>query len=108
MTLNSALQVFLTGTAGGVLLELLHWYGLRRDGKLPDYFYKAFYWIVSLAMALTGGVLAWIYFGSQADGVLALHVGLSTPLILQKLTTVAADTKGGKGGGPNIFDFFRW
>ena len=57
MTLTSAMQVFLVGTAGGVLLEVLHWYGLRRDGSLPDYARRPFYWIVSAVMALTGGAL---------------------------------------------------
>jgi hypothetical protein len=108
MTLTSSLQVFLAGAAGGIILELLHWYGLRREGTLPDYTYSPFYWIVSVVMALAGGALAWIYFGSRADGVLALHVGLSTPLLLQKLTTTVAHTPGGKGGGPSVVKFFTW
>lgn len=108
MTLMSALQVFLVGTAGGVLLEFLHWYGLRREGTFPDYARRPFYWIISVIMALAGGVLAWVYFGSRAEGVLALHIGLSTPLLLQKLTTTVAHTPGGKGNGPGLLKFFRW
>jgi len=108
MTLTTALQVFLTGTVGGIILELFHWYGLRREGKLPKYLHSPFYWGISFAMALVGGFLAWIYFGSRAEGILALHVGLSTPLILQKLTTAAFEKKGGKGDDRGPLDFFRW
>jgi predicted cobalt transporter CbtA len=69
---------------------------------------KPFYWIVTVVMALAGGGLAWLYFGDNADAVVALHVGLSTPLILQKLTTTVAQTPGGKGGGPSLLKFFEW
>src|SRR5262249_25135226 len=62
MTLTSALQVFLVGTAGGVLLEFIHWYGLRREGTLPDYAQRPFYWLVSAGMALAGGIFGWIFF----------------------------------------------
>ncbi|MGY8662410.1 hypothetical protein Q3C01_08585 [Bradyrhizobium sp. UFLA05-109] len=107
MTLNSALQVFLTGFFGGILIELVHWYAIRRDGRWPDYASTAQYWITSLAMALVGGVFAVLYFGSKAEGIVALHVGLSAPLILQKLTTTIANP-GGKGVRRDIIDFFRW
>lgn len=108
MSLETPWGVFLAGTAGGCLLELLHWYGLRRDGKLPDYARNVFYWGVTAFMALAGGGLAWLYFGSRAEAVVALHVGLSTPLILQKLTTTIAQTPGGKGGGPSLVKFLNW
>lgn len=108
MSLDTPWQVFLAGTAGGCLLELLHWYGLRRDGKLPEYARNLFYWLVTICMALAGGALAWLYFGGKAEGVVVLHVGLSTPLILQKLTTTLAQTPGGKGGGPGLVKFFTW
>jgi hypothetical protein len=58
-------------------------------------------------LALTGGLIAWLYFGSRVQGIVALHVGLSTPLILQKLTTTLAPT-GGHGGGPSLIRFFKW
>ena len=35
--LTSAFQVFGVGTAGGAVLELLHWYALKRDPELPAY-----------------------------------------------------------------------
>jgi hypothetical protein len=67
------------------------------------------YWAISAVMALTGGVLAWLYFGSRADGIITLHVGLSAPLILQKLTTTIAHTPGGRSSElPEWVRFLRW
>jgi hypothetical protein len=108
MMLTTPLEVFLVGLGGGALLELIHWYALRRDERLPAYARNPFYWLVSIAMAVAGGLLAWVYFGGRAEAVIALHVGLSTPLILQKLATTIADTPGGKGGGRGIISFLKW
>ncbi|MCK1728919.1 hypothetical protein [Bradyrhizobium sp. 142] len=108
MTLNSGLQVFLVGFFGGILIELVHWYAIRKDGRLPDYAKSAQYWIASVVMALVGGGLAVLYFGSKAEGIVALHVGLSAPLILQKLTTTIAEPAGAKGVRRDLIDFFKW
>tara|TARA_Y100001973_G_C5192178_1_gene331715 strand:- start:2245 stop:2433 length:189 start_codon:yes stop_codon:yes gene_type:complete len=62
---------------------------------------------MSIGMAGAGGLLAMLYFGEQADGLLALHVGLSAPLILQKMATTAA-LSGGKSTQPSIANFFHW
>ena len=108
MTLTTMLQVFIAGIAGGMLLELIHWYAIRKDGRWPDYAGSPLYWGVSLAMAMAGGGLAVLYFGSKAEGIVALHVGLSAPLILQKLSSTIADTPGAKGTGATIKDFIKW
>jgi hypothetical protein len=108
MTLNSAMQVFLVGFLGGVLLEIVHWYAVRKDGRLPDYAGNVQYWLASLVMALAGGGLAVLYFGSRAEGIVALHVGLSAPLILQKLSTTVAEVPGAKGVRRGLLDFFNW
>jgi len=93
--LISSTQVFLCGLAGGAVLELLHWYSIRRDVKFPAYARSPFYWIITVLMAIVGGGLAWLYFGSQAEAIVTFHVGLSKPLILQKLTTTVANVPGG-------------
>jgi hypothetical protein len=108
MTLNSTLQVFLVGFIGGLLIEVVHWYAIRKDGRLPDYAGNLQYWAASLVMALVGGGLSVLYFGARAEGIVALHVGLSAPLILQKLTTTMANTPGAKGGGGSLLEFFKW
>jgi hypothetical protein len=106
--LTTSLQVFLCGLAGGAVLELLHWYNKRRDPEIPAYARNPIYWIITLLMAVVGGGLAVLYFGSHAEPIITFHVGLSTPLILQKLTTTVARVPGGKGTGPSIVSFFTW
>jgi hypothetical protein len=106
--LTSSLEVFFVGLAGGVVLELLHWYNIRRDPQLPIYASKPLYWIVTALMATVGGGLALLYFGSRADAIVTFHVGLSTPLILQKVATSAANVSGGRGGGPSLMSFWTW
>ena len=54
---------------------------------------KPFYWIVTVVMALAGGGLAGLYFGDKADAVVALHVGLSTPLICKADDDGGADAR---------------
>src|SRR5215471_11383405 len=100
--LTSALQIFLVGLGGGLVLELLHWYNIRSDPQLPAYARNPTYWVITALMAAVGGGLALLYFGSQGDAIVTFHVGLSTPLILQKLTTTVANVPGGKGPGPSI------
>lgn len=107
MDLESAIQVFGVGFIGGVLLELVHWYALTRDPNFSAYKRSPVYWLMSLGMAAAGGLLAMLYFGDQAEGFLALHVGISAPLILQKIATTAALT-GGKSTQPSIANFFHW
>jgi hypothetical protein len=106
--LTSSLQIFLVGLAGGAVLELVHWYNIRRDPQIPVYARSPLYWIITVLMAFVGGGLALLYFGSQADAIVTFHVGLSAPLILQKLTTTVANVPGGKGAGPSVVSFFTW
>lgn len=106
--LTSPLEIFLVGLAGGVVLELVHWYNIRRDAQMPVYAKSPLYWGVTALMALVGGGLAVLYFGSQADAIVTFHVGLTTPLIIQKLTTTVANVPGGKGAGASVINFFTW
>jgi hypothetical protein len=108
MPLIGLYQVFFVGFLGGVILELMHWYNLKRRPAFPKYARSARYWIITAAMAATGGLLALLYFGDRAEGIVVLHVGLSAPLILQKLTTTLATTPGAKGEEGGVLDFFRW
>lgn len=108
MLLTTAWQVFFAGLAGGCLLELVHWYAILKNGRLPDYGKSPLYWIVSALMAVAGGGLAVLYFGERAEGIVALHVGLSAPLILQKLSTTIASTPGAKGLRKDVMSFLDW
>jgi lipid-A-disaccharide synthase-like uncharacterized protein len=106
MGLTTVWQVFIAGFAGGIIIEFLHWWTLRREKRLPNY--RPAYWFLSLGMAAAGGGLALLYFGSRADGIVALHVGVSAPIILQKLATTIAEPVGAKGTRTGLWSFLRW
>lgn len=108
MPLNQYWEVFAVGFVGGILLELLHWYNIYRTPEFPGYARSPKYWIVSFLMAVAGGLVALFYFGPRTEAMIALHVGLSTPLILQKLAVTAAEPPGAKGPGLSVASFFRW
>ena len=100
------------GLAGGVVAELLHWWNLREAKQLPDYAKSPTYWIITLGMILAGGFITWIYFGQRAEAIVALHVGISTPLILQKLVISIPETGGSRNiiatPQPSVRRFFSW
>ena len=108
MTLESDLAVFGAGIAGGAANELMHWWGLRENPNLPEYAKRVFYWIVTLAMVLLGGGLAWIQLGSRADALIAFQIGLAAPMLLQKLMKAAPERAGGMGSPePSARDFLK-
>ncbi len=109
MSLTSMLTVFVVGALGGALLELVHWWNLRRrNARFPNYAKSPFYWCVTILMALAGGAVAVFYFGEQAEAMVALHVGISTPLILQKLATTMASPGARSANEMRLVDFFTW
>ena len=112
MTIDGGYAIFGTGCAGGVLAELLHWWNLRESPQLPAYTKNPFYWAVTVAMILAGGFIAWVYFGGKAEAIIAVHVGLSTPLILQKLVASVPNTTGSKNiiatPAPTLRRFLTW
>ena len=113
MVLDSPITIYFFGCVGGALTELLHWWNLRTHTDLPHYKSSKFYWGITFAMILAGGIVAWLYFGSNADAVVVLHVGISTPLILQKLVTSTPDAAHGAKSAltqpkPSIRRFFNW
>ena len=79
------LEGFLYGLVGGLLAELLGLFRLRQQapGALPLWLKSWFYWVVTLLMALAGGVLVVIYLrsGIAIQPILAVNVGASAPLI---------------------------
>jgi hypothetical protein len=112
MTIEGGYAVFGIGCAGGLLAELLHRWNLRESPQLPAYAKNPFYWGITVAMILAGGLIAWIYFGGRAEAIIAVHIGVSTPLILQKLVTTVPETKGSKNivvtPAPTVRRFFTW
>ncbi|MCB0307264.1 MAG: hypothetical protein KDI38_26110 [Calditrichaeota bacterium] len=115
-------QVFIWGTAGGFLAELLKWYNLRESPNMPDYARKVFYWLVTLLMIGVGGLLADLYGIDPGNRLLAINVGASAPLIIQTLMKGLPNSGGNGpvtrsggdpgmvsrgGGGGSLFRFLR-
>ena len=110
MSLESIYWVFGVGALGGAALELLHWYALRRDPQLPAYASSPVYWLITAAMVAVGGFAAILYFGGRANAMLAFHVGASTPLLLQKVTTTLVQQPGAKSLEARVtpLTFWQW
>ena len=74
------------GIIGGLFAELLGLYKLRTQAPaaFPSYLRTKFYWIVTAAMILAGGVLVLIYdrSGLVLKPIIAVNVGASAPLII--------------------------
>jgi hypothetical protein len=105
----SDLAVAAIGTAGGVSSEILHWYGLRRRGRLPSYVRSPFYWTVTVLMVMIGGFLAWLRFGESASPFDAFITGLAAPILLQKVVAqIAEERTGARGDVTSLRDFLVW
>jgi hypothetical protein len=82
MQLNGLWPVFVAGSFGAGIAELLKWYGLRESENLPEYARSVFYWAVTGAMVVVGGVLAVLYGTSDVNAILAVNIGCSAPLTI--------------------------
>ncbi len=78
---------------GGLLVELFSLSKLRYVPKdaLPLWIKSVWYWTITTALIMSGGVLVSIYFGSGVvmTPLLAVNIGASAPLILQSLVSQA-------------------
>ncbi|MBP1608797.1 MAG: hypothetical protein H6Q04_1032 [Acidobacteria bacterium] len=108
MELNGFWQVFAVGCFGGFLGELLKWYRLRENPRLPVYARSLFYWILTIIMIISGGFLACFYGITAVNGVLAVNVGISAPLIISALAATvppASRQSGYKSQKPSLCEF---
>ncbi len=82
-------QPFALGVLGGSIADFLSVYAYRREKVRPHWVTSWFFWLMGLGMWLIGGTLAWSYHQQlpATNVILALHVGLSAPLILRRFTT---------------------
>ncbi len=80
--------IFVLGIIGGLLAEVLKWYQLRESPTPPEYLKSVMYWVITLVMALVGGLLAVIQNVPVSQPILALNIGISAPLILKGLAAV--------------------
>ena len=77
--------IFVLGVIGGCLAEVLKWYQLRESPTPPDYLKSVMYWVITLVMALVGGLLVVIQNVPVSQPILAINIGISAPLILKGL-----------------------
>ena len=81
------------GVLGGALAELLKWWRIRHvlHNGMPKWARSWGYWIVTALMALTGGLLAFLYASSDVEmtPILAVNLGITAPLFLQSLAQAA-------------------
>ena len=89
MLLDSFWQVFIGGFVGGSFSELLDWWKLRKcpPDKLPLYRRYRYYWCITILMWLAGGGWAVLYGTHQVNAILAVHIGISAPLIIEKFSS---------------------
>jgi len=101
-------MVFGYGVLGGALAELLKWYQLRESPNTPPYLGSAKYWVLTVLMALAGGLLAAVQ--NVSNPLLAINIGISAPLILKALAAVTpsqppqAAPTAGKPAEPRTID----
>lgn len=79
-------MIFGYGVLGGAFGELLKWYQLRESPSSPAYLGNLKYWILTVLMALAGGLLAALQ--NVSSPLLAINIGISAPLILKALAAV--------------------
>lgn len=76
-------EAMIVGAIGAALHEAARWVGLRQQSRLPAYFYRLHYWLLSAALVLIGGVLAAML---DARTVMqAFTIGIAAPAILSRL-----------------------
>lgn len=83
---------FLWGLFGGIIVEALSWYKIRRSKTLPNWFGSMFYWGSTVIMIIIGGVLVVMYLTSKEislNAILAVNIGASAPLIIATLADKA-------------------
>ena len=88
---------------GAIAMEAVHWYQLRERlslGKYRNLLRSVGYWVITIVMALVGGVGTLIYFQGRLTQGELLIAGAAFPALLKKLvgTFVKSQVKlGGPG-----------
>lgn len=78
-------RIFWVGFGGGIIGDVLGFADLRTRA-LPDYYKRVRYWASAVILAAAGGFVATLY-GTTMNGILAMHLGASAPLIIQSFTS---------------------
>lgn len=83
-----AIEAAMYGIIGGLLGELHRWFVIRKElyKGFPPWSKSVAYWVITFLMAISGGVLVYVYSndGTNFTTLLAFNVGLTAPLLLGK------------------------
>ena len=93
MFVEGYVAIFMCGMFGGSIGELLKWYRIRTQKKLPEYAKSPIYWIITILIIICGGVLAILYGGGRANAIMVVHIGFSAPLLIENLSKTLAPIK---------------
>ena len=85
MILTERWLIFIVGSLGGLVGEFLTLYDESRNAPAARARHNrdAFYWIMSLSMALVGGGLAILYNFKEVNVFAVLNIGASAPVFLK-------------------------
>jgi hypothetical protein len=80
-------RIILWAMLGGAFLEIIHWYGLRKNPNFPTYARKAKYWITTILVIMFGGLItvAVSLSGGKITPIIAFVLGFSAPSVPHKL-----------------------
>lgn len=80
----------LFGTVGGAIVQFLGMWKLRMKdpSEWPIYYKSQSFILLTIGMVLLGGFVAWLQLRemAKADYLLALQLGATAPLILERYT----------------------
>ena len=102
---------FFLGCCGAFAHESLRWIGLRFHARLPAYFRRIHYWLLTSLLILLGGGLASIL--DPTSVIQALCFGIAAPAILTRLGALGsgeptlASAPEQASFKPSIGDFLR-
>jgi hypothetical protein len=82
LIVNGFVSVFLCGLFGGFAVECVRWYGLRNSENFGRYKKPSRYWIVTIGMMITGGILAVFYGVDNVSAIMAANIGASAPALI--------------------------
>lgn len=88
---------FVWGIGGGLFVEILSWYKIRKCAEPPHWFQSVFYWISTLFMIIVGGLLVLAHMRSDVSlsPLLAINIGASAPLLIGTMADTAPNISAG-------------
>lgn len=84
----SPVEAFIFGALGSLLVEVVSILGYFNKGQFPTRYGKAWFWLARAVLVMGAGLIALAH--DVQTKILAIHLGVATPLILQAFARSAA------------------